>query len=238
MPFVHFIYFENDDSRVRMPAQDTDRVRSIVCGIPAVTRALLFLPAQARDFYTDDGASPRLALQLYYDTLEDLEAAIAVHGAAQQLTAPDIWQSLGPLTITHQAMYARRYPVLDETYRPDGDESPCSYLVHYPGQADNLPLWLDYYLDHHPQIMKFFPRIREIEIYTRVDWRDSLPWTRVEYIQRNRLIFDSAAALEAALNSPVRHEMRADFEKFPPFTGSNIHYPMFTESLPVGSNAP
>lgn len=50
-------------------------------------------------------------------------------------------------------------------------------------------------------------------------------------MQRNRLIFDGAAALEAALNSPVRHDMRADFEAFPPFSGSNVHYPMFTETL-------
>lgn len=33
-------------------------------------------------------------------------------------------------------------------------------------------------------------------------------------------------AITAAMNSPVRHRMRADFEKFPPFEGSNIHHPM------------
>ena len=50
-------------------------------------------------------------------------------------------------------------------------------------------------------------------------------------MQRNKVVFDDAAALTAALNSPVRHEMRADFKNFPPFEGRNSHYPMATLSL-------
>jgi len=42
------------------------------------------------------------------------------------------------------------------------------------------------------------------------------------------VVFDSAAALTAALKSPVRHEMRADYRTFPPFTGPVLHYPMAT----------
>jgi hypothetical protein len=38
------------------------------------------------------------------------------------------------------------------------------------------------------------------------------------------------AALTAALNSPVRHEMRADFKQFPPFSGANTHFPMLTRT--------
>jgi hypothetical protein len=34
--------------------------------------------------------------------------------------------------------------------------------------------------------------------------------------------------LTAALHSPVRHEMRADFHTFPPFTGPTKHYAMAT----------
>ena len=91
--------------------------------------------------------------------------------------------------------------------------------------------WLGYYLQHHPQIMHDFPGIREIEILTRVDWVDTLPWARLEYMQRNKLVFDSAAALEAALHSPVREAMRADRARFPPFEGGNVHYPMLTETV-------
>jgi len=42
---------------------------------------------------------------------------------------------------------------------------------------------------------------------------------------------DSADALTQALNSPVRHELRACFKTFPPFTGAITHYAMATRVL-------
>ena len=54
---------------------------------------------------------------------------------------------------------------------------------------------------------------------------------RAAYMQRNKVVFDNAAGLTAALNSPIRHEMRDDFNKFPPYEGSNIHYPMATLTI-------
>ena len=50
-------------------------------------------------------------------------------------------------------------------------------------------------------------------------------------MQRNKVVFDSQAALTAALNSPVRHEMRASFGRFPPFTGPITHFPMATTTV-------
>jgi len=53
----------------------------------------------------------------------------------------------------------------------------------------------------------------------------------VNFMQRNKVAFDSADALTRALNSPVRHEMRADFKTFPRFSGPNTHYAMTTRLL-------
>jgi hypothetical protein len=50
-------------------------------------------------------------------------------------------------------------------------------------------------------------------------------------MQRNKVVFDSPAALAAALNSPARHEMRAAFRRFPPFTGPITHFPMATTTV-------
>jgi hypothetical protein len=50
-------------------------------------------------------------------------------------------------------------------------------------------------------------------------------------MQRNKVAFDSAAALTHALNSPVRHDMRADFRTFPKFSGPNKHYAMSTRVI-------
>ena len=43
--------------------------------------------------------------------------------------------------------------------------------------------------------MARFPGIRQIEICTRIDWCGFLPWRRVDHMQRNKVVFDSAAAL-------------------------------------------
>ena len=79
--------------------------------------------------------------------------------------------------------------------------------------------------------MARFPAIRRIEICTRIDWIGFLPFAPVAHMQRNKVVFDDQAALTAALNSPVRHEMRDDFKHFPPFTGPNTHFPMHTRTV-------
>jgi hypothetical protein len=79
--------------------------------------------------------------------------------------------------------------------------------------------------------MARFPGIRGIEIYSRLDWCSPTGWQRETAMQRNKVVFDSPEALTEALNSPVRHEMRADFRQFPPFTGTNSHFPMWTRKI-------
>jgi hypothetical protein len=55
-----------------------------------------------------------------------------------------------------------------------------------------------------------FANIREIEVRTRLDWQGALPWPHVSHMLRNKVVFDTPAALTAAPNSAARHEMRAD----------------------------
>ena len=47
----------------------------------------------------------------------------------------------------------------------------------------------------------------------------------------NEVVFDSLAALNAALASEMRHELRRDYQGFPPFSGPVSHHAMLRERL-------
>ncbi|CAB3806349.1 hypothetical protein LMG28614_06375 [Paraburkholderia ultramafica] len=233
MQFSYLVTFTHPDARARVSNDDRERVAGCVEATPGLSRARLYTPAAAQDYYTNDGPSPTFAFQLDFERLVDLETAIGPDGHLQAL-ARGSFAILADCAVEQQVMARRPFPAVDPTPAvPDG-ALPCQFLVHYPGHAEDFDAWLNYYLSHHPQIMKFFEGVREIEIFTRVDWVDAMPWKRVHYMQRNKLMFDSAEAITRAMNSPVRHQMRADFERFPPFVGSNIHHPMWAETR-VGS---
>ena len=230
-----FLTFRNlARPQARISETDKSRFVKIVRATPGLRKACVHEPEDASDPYLDDGAPPQLAAQLYFADIADLEAALARTGHLQALAAPDAFPSLSGTAVTQQAMLARTFPVLDPTFRIAADRLPCTYLVSYEGHAEDLNGWLHHYIANHPPLMAKFPGIREIEVCTRIDWCGFLPWPRVDYMLRNKVVFDHAAALSAALHSPVRHEMRADYMRFPAFTGPVSHYPMATlATLPV-----
>lgn len=200
-------------------AEDVARIAAVLRATPGVTRALVHTPAQTHDPYLDDGAPPALVLQLYWHDLAALDAAQR-HLHALTAGLP----SLRDAAVTQQAMLARSFPVPE----PRGVDRTCTYLVSYEGEAEDLDAWVTHYTMHHTAVMARFPGIREIEVCTRLDWQGALPWPVVNHMLRNKVVFDDPAALTAALNSPIRHEMRADFALFPKFTGSVTHFPMHT----------
>ena len=207
-------------------ATDLQTVRGLVAGIPGIVRADLYCPEHVEDVYTDDGGLRGFGFQLYFEELETLEAAIGPNGALQALADPAALPSLAGSHVTHQAMLRRAVLTNHNLVAASG---LCSFLVYYPGPAADLNVWLSHYLDEHPPVMKQIPNVREIEILTRIDWVDALPWQRVHHMQRNRGVFDSAASLGAALQSPIRQVMQEHYENFPPFEGGSLHYGVTTE---------
>jgi hypothetical protein len=212
----------------RLSNDELTWLRRFVAGTPGLRQGLIFTPSTTSDPYLHDGAPPLLGLQLYFDDIAGLEAALTSDGYLQDLVGHDALPSLADATATQQAMLVRRFGVPDPVFRTPQGECPCTYLVAYEGEAEDLNAWHSHYISDHPPIMARFPGIRQVEVYTRIDWCGSLPWPRVEHMQRNKVVFDSPAALTAALNSPVRHEMRAAFARFPAFTGPITHFPMAT----------
>jgi hypothetical protein len=228
MRFCYFVTFEDMGSGASIDAADKAAMRALIAATPGLSHADLHTPTVTADIYTADGPSPPLALQLYFNDLVELEAAAATDGHLQGLARPGAFPSLAGAEASQQAMYARHFPVDAEA----ATEPRCSFLVHYPGPAADLNAWLTHYIASHPPIMRRFPGIRQIEILSRVDWIDAMPFRRAQHMQRNRVVFDSNDALTAALQSPVRHELRADFHKFPPFEGGSFHFPMISEAIP------
>jgi uncharacterized protein (TIGR02118 family) len=216
----------------RIEPDDAEAAVALVGLIAEMTEGLLFTPLdQAVDHpYKADGSGPVFALQLRFPDLFACEAALDRDGVIAQLAAGAGLSSLAGLDVTHQVMVTRAFPV-DVPGHPAGTTTPCSYLVHYPGPAEDMNAWNRHYLEHHPSIMRTFPGVRQIEIYTRIDWVDRLPSRRVAYMQRNKLVFDSPEALSRALSSDVIKRMRADFAQFPPFQGGNKHFPMLTRTV-------
>jgi len=206
---------------------DAQALLALASTIDGVQRVVVHTPVDGgvNDPYLHDAASPRYALQLYFDELSALEASIKSIGPLQQLLDTERFPTLAGVGLTQQAMAVRYFPV-PEANRVANPGTRCTYLVSYEGEAEDYSAWIGHYVDSHPPIMARFPAIREIEIYTRLDYRSALPATRSLAMQRNKVVFDSPEALQISMDSPVRHEMRADFRQFPPFSGENFHYPM------------
>jgi len=232
MRFAYFAFFENvDGSQFAVSEADVETVAEIVKLTPGLTSANLYTPEITKDMYNKEERSPVFGMQLYFNELTELEEAMAPAGHLQQLAASGVLSSIRGAKATQQAMYVRPFPVDEGRLDIEKNGSPCSYVVHYAGPAQDLNIWLHHYVSHHPQIMRTFPGIRQIEILSRVDWCGFLPWERVNYMQRNRVMFDNPAALQIALQSPARIAMREDFETFPPFEGGNSHFPMETRII-------
>lgn len=225
MSFCLFLAFGGGPA-APIGADDDARLIALLRGLRGIERAHIYTPASAHDPFLNDGTPPRLALQLYFARIDDLES-VAARGGPLQALASD-FPGLAGAPITHEAMVVRRFPVPAPAI---AREPWCTYLVAYEGPAEDPNAWHAHYIANHPPIMARLPGIRELEIYTGVEWVDFLPGERVRHLQRNKVAFDSPQALTAALESPLRAEMRDDYRSFPKFSGKVTHFPMATRAL-------
>ncbi|TAK87167.1 MAG: EthD family reductase [Betaproteobacteria bacterium] len=224
MKIAYFLTYHDEANPARRASDaDVKQFTEVLTSLAGVNRALVFTPEKANDPYLKD-EPPQLAAELYFDDIAPLERAAARNGALQALG--DLFPSEH---VTQQAMLVRSFGVPEPLVL--SNDLPCTYLVGYEGPAEDLNAWLAYYIENHPPLMARMPGIREFEICTRIDWCTFLPWRRDPCMQRNKVVFDSVQALTDALRSPIRHEMREDYKRFPPFSGKVFHYPMATREL-------
>lgn len=224
-----FVLFEAPEATAS--EVDLARVEATLAALPGLAQAFVLTPTPpAGDQpFAADGRGPALALEIDFADAPSLAASLGAGSALADLA--DL-PSLASAQVSHQPMTRREFPVADPAVRLPPGGRPCTFLVQYLGRADDLPAWLDHYDANHPPIMVRFPGIRAVSTFRpEAAWDSALPFARGSAMQRNKVVFDSTAALVAALASPVMDEMRADSATFPPFAPRAVHHPMDTRTV-------
>ncbi|MGB7183862.1 MAG: ethyl tert-butyl ether degradation protein EthD [Burkholderiaceae bacterium] len=236
MRFCYFLTIHSDLAQARtaqaVESFSTDRIGNLLAMLTTLgglTQARVHKPASAHDPMLDDGAPPALVLQLFFDEINPLETQLKSDSPLANILSAQFATQMAEASIDQQVMLCRPYPVAGPP-QPSGDarQPHCTYLVRYLGPAQDMNAWMSDYLSGHPRLMAQLPGIRRLEIFSRIDWCGSLPWFRATDMQRNQVVFDSPDALNKALNSPLRVQMREHYNALPPFEGAVTHFPMRT----------
>jgi len=187
--------------------------------LPKLATLDLYAPVTggAHDPFNDDGPGPLFIAMLAFPSREALAAAVA---------SPELTSSLrgrpGDLAWTGSAFERHFYPVGGKT---DPLTAPFSYVVLYHKPAEDEAAFIRNYVDTHPPTLATLPGIRSVMCYFPLPIAaDGL--AAADYIIGNEVAFDSVAAFNTAMQSPVRQELRRHIHEFPPFSGVNTHFPM------------
>ena len=179
----------------------------------------VFSPEQAQDPYTDDGQPPELVCQF---NVSDLTALARVFGNKEVFKL---------LAFSQQGRFsADIFDVIacdiDGVAEPSRRSAGVSYNVRYYAPVEDEKTFIDHYLKSHPQLLAALPGIRNIFCYVPVAAFANSPAPLSNCILGNEVVFDSVEALNASMESDVRHRLREDFEAFPVKAGPNTHFAM------------
>lgn len=214
------IFWEGPDGRPAPQAGDLAAFGRALAMTPGLVRALIHRPTPAANDIAQDRPLPALGLQMDFAGLDALQEACG-HGAFLQ----GLPAGLAGLPASQQVFETRAF------LPPFTGAGGCSYVVHYPGPAQDTDAWLAHYAQTHIPLMCRLPGVREVEMQTPIAAPCAPGIPRATHMQRNRVLFDDARALASALASPIRHEMAADTADYPPYQGGMFHYPMQTDII-------
>ncbi|MDF2808989.1 MAG: hypothetical protein K0S56_20 [Microvirga sp.] len=180
---------------------------------------------ESRDPFNHEVAGPLLIAMLDFDSAEALRAAMS---SARLL---DALQSLPPGLAATSSAFERRFYAVEGSDADPVLAAPISYVVRYHRPAENEALFIENYVESHPPTQAKLPGIRSIMCYFPRPDLSSPEWPHLDYLVGNEVVFDSVDHFNAAMESPVRQELRAHFREFPPFSGANTHFLMQRKRL-------
>lgn len=225
MSFVHEIALTGDMAQVE-PARAWFRAgpAAFLAKLPGLSACDLYRPVDGtHDPYNKDEGPPPLIVLAEFQSRDDLTAAVpAFEQGLAQLPAG--------IGATATAMQRRFYPVAGEAV-PGPLRAPFCYVVRYHRPAEDEAAFVAHYVGDHPRLEASFPRIRSIMCYFPLAEPASRHYPRADYMLGNEVVFDSVDDFNAAMQSPVRHEMRAHFHSFPKFSGRVTHFAMVRERV-------
>jgi hypothetical protein len=189
--------------------------------LPGLSALDLYRPIDggAHDPFNDDGPGPLFIVMLAFPSREAL---------GQAIMRAEFGRSLGArppgLDFTGSGFERHFYPVAGETIAAPLT-APFSYVVRYHRPAQDEAAFIRNYVDTHPPTLRTLPGIRSVMCYFPQDM-GTPALAAADTMIGNEAAFDDVAAFNAAMQSPVRQELRRHFREFPPFTGRNTHFPM------------
>ena len=191
--------------------------------LPGLTAVDLYRPVRGgtHDPFNDDGPGPLLMAMLQFPTQHQLQAVLADPQFKTSLSGRPAQAAM-----TGTSFERRFYPVGGAMHAEPVLRAPFSYVVRYHHPAQNPSEFVAHYVADHPPILGKLPEIRSVLCYLPVAQTGSRVLAPADYMVGNEVVFDSPEAFNAAMDSPVRLELRTHFRNFPAFTGRNTHYPM------------
>ena len=192
------------------------------CEQAGVSALDLYRPLDGvHDPYNKDKGPPLLIVVAEFQTRDALISA-----------TPGLERELGHLPggvrATVTPLERRFYAVADEA-APRPLRAPFSYVVRYHRPAEDEAAFVAHYVADHPRLEAQFPRIRSIMCYFPLAPGAPGSFPPADYMLGNEVVFDGIEDFNAAMQSPVRHEMRAHFHSFPKFSGPVTHFAMLRE---------
>ena len=148
----------------------------------------------------------------------------SVQTLAQAASTPAFATGLAGLSATScTAMRCLHSPIAGEASAAPL-RARFSYVVRYHRPADDEAAFVRQYLNDHPPLIGRLPGVRNVVTYVPLPWRLAGGPPPADYLLGNEATFDDAGAFNAAMASPVRHELRAHYRTLPRFTGRNTHF--------------
>ena len=190
-------------------------------GLSGLAALDLYRPstATAHDPFNDDGPGPRFIAMLAFPSREALERV-----AGSSAFATSLAERPAGLDFTGSAFERHFYPVAGEA-KPAPLTAPFSYVVRYHKPAEDEAAFIRNYVERHLPTLATLPGIRAVMCYFPLPVQ-AAALAPAGYMIGNEVVFDDVAAFNAAMQSPVRQELRRHFREFPPFRGRNTHFAM------------